>query len=299
MVELANGNGFQVWRKNVFGRLRAMREESSDLAERIRAVEGALNQLHDQREALQAAIAASGEEENSLAVNGGDYTDVSKVRTRRARTQWDFEQLSATEAPLLEELTALRGRQRQEQVAMFRARGEALVQQIVERAQEAFRAIDEYTGLWDAAASEGLQLPHAVAALTRENIARLAAAFEPAAPPAPAFRHEVPLPNWNKIVVQPSLEAIRAGPPRNAQGELISTHGNAAFAPQIVSPPSVARALYDEQAGPGQRRVVILRAGYEPGDGRQCMIGDIIAVDAAVAEAVVRNNAGEFVKETA
>jgi hypothetical protein len=44
---------------------------------------------------------------------------------------------------------------------------------------------------------------------------------------------------------------------------------------------------------------MILRSGYEAPGGRQCVVGDVIAVDAELAQRAVANAAAHFAPEEA
>ena len=66
------------------------------------------------------------------------------------------------------------------------------------------------------------------------------------------------------------------------------------LAPQPPQPPKKQRRLYNEPAGNGKRRVRIDRSDYETPDGRQCRVGDIVALPIEVAQSVVERGAGDF-----
>jgi hypothetical protein len=114
MVQTVNGNGFSTWRRNIVDRLLVGRAEGQDISARITEIEAVLRDVNLRRETLEAEIAAAGEQERSYATAGNDYTDVVRLRTKASRLQWDLEQLTAAEGPLVEELAALRSKQRAE-----------------------------------------------------------------------------------------------------------------------------------------------------------------------------------------
>jgi hypothetical protein len=87
-----------------------------------------------------------------------------------------------------------------------------------------------------------------------------------------------------------------SGPERSRTGQLVVAHGASGFTTD-PAPRQPTRAPYNDAAQPGQRRIVILHSGYESSDGRQCRAGDVIAVDAELAQRVVANGAAHFAPE--
>jgi hypothetical protein len=278
MVELTNNHGFSTWRRSLAERLR--RPKGEETAARIEVVEGLLRELGERREALQSAIAAAGEEELALADRGGDYSDVSKVRARRSRSEWDLRQLAAAEAPLLEELASLRSRARQERLEAFQSEQREALERGIGALEAAFAAFDEARDTWARAASAGFEreMLGVVDIWTKDSLARLKSQL--AGEPFPKL---VPQP----VVTVPISE--RQPLPHEAVG-----HGAATYTPgPPVRPP--ARAL--RRDGPpkeGERQIVLLRAGAELGDGTTALAGDVVNVPAAQAVELVRHSAADY-----
>jgi hypothetical protein len=65
-------------------------------------------------------------------------------------------------------------------------------------------------------------------------------------------------------------------------------------APRPQSPAKPLRPLYDDAAKEGERRVRILRSGYEDPAGRACRLGDTIALPQEIADKAVASGACDF-----
>jgi hypothetical protein len=279
MVEQVNGNGFSVWRRGLAERLR--RPKGEETAARIAVVEGLLNELNERREALQAAIIAAGEEEAALAGRGADYTDVSRVRAKVSRAQWDMSQAIAAEAPLLEELVSLRSRRRQETLERFQVEQRSQIESGLELVEQAFACFAAARQVWERASSQGCQLLTVPDIWTADVLARVKSQLRgepfPRLPPQPVAR-------------------VPAGEHQRLAHEIVG-HGAASYAPELppVRPP--VRALRrDGPPGDGQRQIVFLRAGVELA-GFRSLMGDVINVPAAQAAELVRHSAADYTGE--
>jgi hypothetical protein len=109
----------------------------------------------------------------------------------------------------------------------------------------------------------------------RKTAATLAPAQVPSASRGPSFSH-----------TDAKLRLAPAGVIATAK----AVHKPAAPAP---SRPKL-RDLFNEQPREGERRVKILRSGYETPDGRQCRTGDIVALPMKIAQSAVQHGSGEF-----
>lgn len=56
---------------------------------------------------------------------------------------------------------------------------------------------------------------------------------------------------------------------------------------------------FDRAVADGERLVRILRSGYEDPRGKQCRVGEVIALPLVYADAVVKAGAGELVEREA
>ena len=104
-------------------------------------------------------------------------------------------------------------------------------------------------------------------------------------PPAPAIKSPA-----NPAVAAPPVRSM----PASSRVKCLDpvTFSASGDAPSIPRKPP--RALFNDAAGEGERRVTIFREGYEAPDGRQCRVGDVIALPLASAELVVKHGAGDF-----
>jgi hypothetical protein len=289
MVDIADGtfegrpiqdNGVANWVRGQLARLRLGREEGIGTAERIQAVEAALNQLHQQRETVQAALAASGEDEEAYAVEGKDFTDLQRLRAKRARAQWALDQLGAAEAPLVEELAALRSRQRAERLEHFQAEQRGHLKAGIKALDEAFSHFDEARDTWTRAASAGFEREMLTVASiwTADTLERL--------------KSELRGSPFPKLVPQP-IAAAPAGERQRLPHEAVG-HGAQSYTP---APPVRLPARALRRDGPpqeGEAQVVFLRSGAELGNGATALAGDVINVPAAQAIELVRHSAADY-----
>jgi hypothetical protein len=258
--------------------LRLARPNGEEVADKIRATEQLLTELRQRHEALLAAIAAVDEEEESYAVEGRDYTDLQRLRSKRGRLEWDLRQVD--EQPLLDQLTALRAEQRRQRLEMFQSTQRDQLERGIKSLEAAFAAFDEARDTWTRAASAGFEreMLSVVDIWTKDSLERLK-----------SLLGGQPFP---EIVPQP-IAAAPAGERQRLPHEAVG-HGAASYAPSPPVRPPV-RAL--RRAGPpaaGQRQIVLLRAGVEFSDGFIGLAGDIINVPADQAVELIRHSAADY-----
>jgi hypothetical protein len=260
--------------------LRLGREEGIGTAERIQAVEAALNQLHQQRETMRAAIAASGAEEESYAVEGKDFTDLQRLRAKRARAQWGLDQLGAAEMPLVEELATLRGRQRRENLEAFQNAQRSEIEAGLAKLEEAFAAFDRARKTWEQASGEGFaaQLITVPDVWARDILARM--------------RSQLAGEAFPKLMPQPVVR-VPAGERQPLPHEAVG-HGAQSYAPGPPVRPPVRALRHDGPPKEGEAQVVFLRSGTELGNGATALEGDIVNVPASRAVELVRHSAADF-----
>jgi hypothetical protein len=286
MVATVDGNGFNVWRRDIFSRLGMGRAEGKTLGERIAATEEALRELGQRHEALAVEIAAGGEQERGYATAANDFSDVARLRTKVQRLKWELVSLEAAEKPLLDELTVLRGEQRATRLAALQETQRNQIREGLGHLERALAVFARARLTFDEGAAEGLErgLVGIPAIWTADTAVRVKAEVE-----------RVPVPN-------PSPQAVAKGS-RKAAGERRlphepQDHGAASLGPAPAPlPPGGFRKPFNDPATTGQKRVAIIRSGYEDSRGRQCRSGDVIALDVETAREVVRNGAGVFAEE--
>jgi hypothetical protein len=277
MVTVAENNGgFTVWRRGLAERLR--RPKGEETAARIAVVAGLLRELGDRREQLQAAIASAAEEEAVLADRGGDYTDAAKIRARRSRAEWDLRQLASAETPLLEELTELRSRQRQETLERFQVEQRSQIENGLELIEQAFARFAAARQVWERASAQGFQLLTVPDIWTADVLERLKSQL--AGEPFPRLQPQ-------PVVRVPISE--RKPLPHEAIG-----HGAASYAPSPPVRPPVRALRHDGPPRDGEAQVVLLRAGIELGDGFTGLAGDIVNLPAAQALELIRHSAADY-----
>jgi hypothetical protein len=296
MVELSDGTGFFAWRRGFGERLRLARPNGEEVAGKIVATEQLLSELRLRRTALLAAIAAADQEEESYAAEGRDYTDLQRLRSKRGRLDWDLRQLD--EQPLLAQLAVLRSEQRRQHLEEFQSTQREEIEAGLSLVQQGFDCFDRARKIWERASGEGFatQMITIPDVWARDILARVRSqlAGEAPQPPAPAHKLFDAEGAWRRTISRAALGP--SGPERSRTGELVVAHGASGFTTD-PAPRQPARAPYNDAAQPGQRRIVILHSGYESPDGRQCRAGDVVAVDAGLAQRVVANGAAHFAPE--
>jgi hypothetical protein len=293
MVDIGDGTGFSVWRKGLGDRLRLARPNGEEVAGKIRATEQLLTELRDRRAALLAAIAATDEEEQAYVVAGRDYTDLQRLRSKRGRLDWDLRQLD--EQPLVEQLAVLRVEQRRQRLEQFQSTQREEIEAGLSLVQQGFDCFDRARKIWERASGEGFaaQMITVPDVWARDILARVRSQLAGEAPQSPPAAHKLfdTEGDWRRTISRAALGP--SGPERNRTGQLVVPHGASGFTTD-PAPRQPARALYNDAVVPGQRRITILRAGYEAPDGRQCRAGDIVGVDEELAQRAVANGAAHF-----
>ena len=100
---------------------------------------------------------------------------------------------------------------------------------------------------------------------------------------------------WNVPAVDPPKAAATAVAARVPPRASAPFQGRRPPQPKATNPePPQARPLFDDVPKDGERRVKIIRSGYETPDGRQCRNGDCVALPTPLAESVVKRAAGEY-----
>ena len=100
---------------------------------------------------------------------------------------------------------------------------------------------------------------------------------------------------WNVPAVDPPTAATMAVAARVPPRDGAASQGRRPPQPKATNQePLPARPLFDDVPKDGERRVTIIRSGYETPDGRQCRNGDCVALPTPLAESVVKRGAAEY-----
>lgn len=254
--------------------------------------ETALARLQAERDSATAALEASGARRKTLLLEDASDKKIKALEDEIDGHHLTLERLELIEGDLISRMHVLRSGVRQEQLKKLLKRHFAATTAYIASHRAAARAVNGITAIVDEARAAGFEhefsaynppiprmLDLAQIAVYESEIERIADAVSgrerQIAPSAPAPRRE-------PAVAKPAT----VGTPRRVyDGER---------APMAERKP---RALFADVAKPGEKLITISRTGYETPDGRSCVIGDVVALPKTIADAVVRNSAGEYAAE--
>ncbi|WP_371423287.1 hypothetical protein [Tardiphaga sp.] len=248
----------------------------------------ALSKLQEEREASSAALASFGQRRKALLLDDASDKEIAKLEAEMDSHHLRLERLELLEDDLLDRARKLRSVDRDKQLKVYLDKyfGAAAAYIVAHRA--AARAVNGVTAIVDEARAAGFEhefMAHVAPPPTMLDLSQIAV-FESEIErisESAAGRERKIAPSAPPSRRQPAAKPATAGTPRRVfDGER---------APAADRNP---RALFADVAKPGEKLVTISRNGYEHPDGRSCKTGDVVALPKAIADAVVRNSAGDY-----
>lgn len=263
----------------------------------------ALARVKSETADANAFLLRAAEQRNGLLLDDEAEEALIKLDIERDRTGLAIERLERLEAEIVARAEALRLAERNaaktEYAAKYREAGKAL-SKALSAARAAHIAVVDIV---DDARAHGFEHDWQDFLMPVPAIANLADAD-------PGFNDWLVANGAPKVSVRGGGRAVGASqlpapsvvpfPPRDAmRGGLVSRYGivesPANEGPREQAPAVAGRTQIFEVAQPGEVLLSVLRAGYESPSGKQCGVGDIVAVPAGIAAQIVGRGAANWV----